>query len=153
MQIRSESPQTPPGQAVVLRGHHLLCQFGFRGYGYSPAFVENMRNILAFLREHPETMVECVDGPDSLCAAYPAEEPNHCLEPSVIARDRAVLSQLATTAGTRQPWARLVEAAAHAYVAEDLTTLCATCEWLPLGYCQMGLKQFKAGKHSRSAPP
>ncbi len=139
---------TAPRGPVVLRGHHLLCQFGFRGFGYSPAFVDNMRNILAFLTTHPQTLVECVDGPDILCAACPPEEPDHCREFSVIGRDRAVLKRIGAARGVPWPWAKLVEATAQAYVPNDLTTLCATCEWLPLGYCQTGLQEFRAGRPS-----
>jgi hypothetical protein len=50
---------------VQLRGHHFLCILTYRGYGYTPAFVENMTAIVASIeRGRP---VRLVDGPDDIC--------------------------------------------------------------------------------------
>jgi hypothetical protein len=51
---------------VQLRGHHFLCILTYRGYGYTPAFVENMSSIVASIeRGRP---VRLVDGPDDICS-------------------------------------------------------------------------------------
>lgn len=50
---------------MQLRGHHFLCILTYRGYGYTPAFVENMSSIVAGIeRGRP---VRLVDGPDDIC--------------------------------------------------------------------------------------
>ncbi len=125
---------------IVLRGHHLLCQFGFRGYGYSADFVAQMSRVLEDLRKRPDQAVQLVDYPDVWCEAFPSEQPCHCREPIVIARDRAVLQQLGVESGAILPWATWVKRAHTRFVGDDLLTLCATCPWLPLGYCQQGLE-------------
>jgi hypothetical protein len=50
---------------VQLRGHHFLCILTYRGYGYTPAFVENMSSIVADIEGGRP--VRLVDGPDDIC--------------------------------------------------------------------------------------
>jgi hypothetical protein len=126
---------------IALRAHHLLCQFGYRGHGYSEAFVDNMTAVLDHLSQHSHTLVRLSDEPDVLCAKYPTDQPNHCCQPEVIERDRRILAQLDLHRGTTMPWSDLVERAKTRFVPDDLTQLCSTCPWLPLGYCQQGLQQ------------
>lgn len=127
-----------------LRGHHLLCALGFRGYGYSQAFAENMAGILGRLAAAPDTPVTLVDRPDDICAAFPADRPAHCLEPEVLQRDRRVIAALGLHPGEGGTWAELLERAARTFVPADLDRLCATCPWLPLGYCRQGLAAHSA---------
>ena len=57
---------------MQLRGHHFLCILTYRGYGYTPAFVENMSSIVAGI-EHGRP-VRLVDGPDDICGGLTAAD-------------------------------------------------------------------------------
>jgi hypothetical protein len=50
---------------VRLRGHHFLCILTYRGYGYTPAFVRNMTEIVAQIEKGRP--VELIEGPDDIC--------------------------------------------------------------------------------------
>jgi hypothetical protein len=128
---------------VPLRGHHLVCAFGFRGHGYSPAFAENMGRILRALEAAPDTPVRVVDVPDGICAAFPPDQPPHCEEPQVVARDRAVARAVGLEPGGVLAWGELRHRVARSLGPADLPHLCATCPWLPLGYCAEGLARAR----------
>ncbi|MCL6518103.1 DUF1284 domain-containing protein [Alicyclobacillus sp.] len=129
-----------------LRGHHLLCLLGYRGMGYSREYAENMTRLHSALRAHPATPIELVSGPDDLCACFPADQPYHCEERVVHARDAAVLSRLGLTVGTRTTWRDLEAGMAQAFVPEDIPELCSTCPWLPYGVCEDGVRRIRRGE-------
>ncbi|MDD4496824.1 MAG: DUF1284 domain-containing protein [Methanosarcinaceae archaeon] len=54
-----------------IRAHHLFCMQGFQGYGYSPAFVSNMREVVSALNREPCLKLELVSGCDDICACCP----------------------------------------------------------------------------------
>ena len=56
---------------LSLRAHHLLCVFGFRGLGYGPAFVTNMRHTVERFFGDGAVEVVLVSGCDDVCAACP----------------------------------------------------------------------------------
>ena len=58
--------QDSPASPVRLRGHHFVCLQFFRGKGYSDAFVENLRTIVARATETPAVVVA---GADDVCGA------------------------------------------------------------------------------------
>jgi hypothetical protein len=142
---------------VRLRGHHLLCLFGFRGLGYSAAFVENMRLVAeAFFGEGgPE--VELLDECDDICRACPRKEEGGCAarpdsEVSVRARDARVLMRLGLSAGERRPASWLRDRIADGIGPAELADICAGCEWLPGGYCREGIEAHaRACRRGRGA--
>ncbi len=127
-----------------LRGHHLMCALGFRGHGYSPAFAANMADILAALDRAPETPVQVVDVPDGICAAFPADQPGHCLEADVVERDRRVIARVGLNVGDVLTWRELRRRLGAAFSPADLDGLCTTCRWLPLGFCREGLAALQS---------
>jgi len=127
-----------------MRGHHLLCALGFRGHGYSPAFSANMAGVLARLDANPDAVVAVTDSPDLICAAFPPEQPAHCREAQVVLRDRRVLAGIGLRPGDALPWGELRRRLGAAFAPDDLDTLCATCPWLPFGYCREGLGRLRA---------
>lgn len=133
------------GMPAEIRGHHLLCALGFRGFGYSPAFAANMAAILGRLDAAPATPVRAVDGPDGICAGFPADQPGHCLQENVVVRDRRVIAGMGLRVGDVVPWGELRRRLGEAFAPEDLDALCVTCPWLPLGYCQEGLGRLRGG--------
>jgi hypothetical protein len=61
---------------VRLRGHHFLCILTYRGYGYTPAFVANMTEIVGDIgRGRP---IQLIEGPDAICGGLTAEDRRAC---------------------------------------------------------------------------
>ena len=61
---------------VRLRGHHFLCILTYRGYGYTPAFVANMTDIVADIARG--RAVQLVEGPDAICGGLTADDRGAC---------------------------------------------------------------------------
>ena len=151
---RPPAPRPPRAKAgrgaFVLRAHHLLCALGFRGLGYSPEFVANMRRVVRKLRGGRQRF-RLTDTPDVICAACPNLRGGRCRPASggrsrVPARDRRVLRQLGLA-----PGAELTARQAYALVRERITPedlrtkLCSGCRWVELGYCEEGLAGLRKG--------
>ncbi len=118
-------------KSVRLRGHHILCAMNFAGEGYSPEFVENMRQIVERLRRGEEA--EVVVGCDDICAVCPHMREGKCAkdegaEERARLRDEAVLSFFGLEPGervvVRDLWRRVGRA--------DFEALCQECEWFDL---------------------
>jgi hypothetical protein len=131
---------TAPGSApLTLRAHHLLCVHGFRGLGYSEAFVARMRQIKNAL-ERDSIAVAIGLGPDVICAACP-HVGRHvaCSRESGTDRDRAVIAILGIESGTVWPWRDWQERIAERVSPTMLAEICQDCSWFPLGYCTLGI--------------
>jgi hypothetical protein len=135
---------------IRLRGHHLLCLLGYRGLGYSPAFVERMTQVYEALRRMPQRPVRVVFGPDDLCAAFPAQGDSHCLEERVLARDERVRTRLGLRVGAQLPFAEVLARVRTGVLPDDIARWCATCPWQPLGLCAEGVARVREG---RGLPP
>ena len=131
---------------LPLRAHMALCLLGFRGSGYSEAFVEQMQAIQDALRDDPARHVALIDANDSICAACPHLDgargctlggPDH--EAHMQAHDREVLRRLGLEAGQAMPWAALLERIGGRIRGADLDAICTTCPWLPLGVCRQSV--------------
>jgi len=131
---------------IRLRPHHFLCTLTYGGAGYTPEFVTNMDAIVARLGDPSGVDVLIVDGPDDICAPMMqcrAHESFHCLNESVIERDRLTLEGL-SHAVIDQPGARKFEVGATIRVTPELIRRlreefekrtiragCPGCEWEP----------------------
>lgn len=130
-----------------LRGHHFLCLYGFRGLGYSGHFVRNMTALLRAIQEEPERLVEVVEVADDICQACPHLQNGGCRkrgeesESNVGGHDRKVLRRLGIEAGEVLPARQIFRRIEEHILPEDLPSLCERCRWLPLGYCQEGLRE------------
>jgi hypothetical protein len=131
-----------------IRGHHLLCILGFRGLGYSAAFVQGMGRIVRRMQRHPRSKLVLLDSADSICGACPRLRPGGvCRDEKVSARvrakDRAILRRLGL-----KPGASLSVSSAYERVRRKITPalltgkLCAKCRWKSLGYCAEGLERL-----------
>ncbi len=142
---------------IRLRGHTLLCLQGFRGEGYSPAFIDQLSSIHRSLAEDAEQVVELVESPDSVCQACPHLSATGCRidgdgsEAAMIAQDRAVLARLGFTAGARVRWADVLDGISRSCSGADLETICGNCRWLGSGYCREGVDALSSGR--RDLPP
>ena len=125
-----------------LRAHMALCLLGFRGSGYSPAFVEAMAAIQADLKADPDRALHLVDAPDRICDACPNLADQGCTlggpehEAHMRAHDREVLKRLELQAGETTSWGDVLARIAKRIEGADLPAICTTCPWLPLGVCR-----------------
>ena len=133
---------------IRLRAHTLLCLQGFRGMGYSPDFVDNMAAIHRTLTDHPQSLVEILDGPDAVCEVCPHRRLAGCtlngdqFEKEMMAQDHAVLRRLELTVGSRIRWQDILDRIRALVQAEDLSLICGNCRWLPLGFCREGIDRL-----------
>jgi hypothetical protein len=137
---------SPP---VRLRGHTLLCMQGFRGEGYNPQFVKNMAAIHRTLTDHPESWVEVLASPDTVCAPCPHQYPPGCVlngagsEEEMNDQDQVVLQRLGLKVGRHIRWQDILERIRSSVCGDDLSSICGNCRWLPLGYCREGINRLR----------
>lgn len=129
-----------------LRPHHLLCLLTYVGKGYSPAFTDNLDQVV--LRLAGGEALELVRGPDEICAALlrvgaaaasggdALPSPPHCVAPSVSARDEQALRSLnAHLPDPLRIGSRLVLDAAllqrlrGLFASGEIRQACVGCEW------------------------
>lgn len=132
------------GEAIPIRAHALLCLQGFRGKGYSPAFVERMGEIAGRLQRNPDQLVQVLNTSDTFCDVCPHENDGCTLggaghESNIRAQDDEVLERMQLEAGTILPWRSVVRRLAAHVQGLDLGGICTTCPWLPLGWCAEGI--------------
>jgi hypothetical protein len=119
---------------MKIRAHHLCCIQGFQGYGYSPAFITNMRIIISDIKASPSRPIKLVSDCDAICTSCPSKM--ECsTQKSVHSHriknmDLAVLEKLKIEEGT------VIEAhEAFSLVnsklntASDIEDVCETCKW------------------------
>ncbi|WP_322348592.1 DUF1284 domain-containing protein [Tumebacillus algifaecis] len=132
--------------AISLRGHHLLCLLGYRGMGYSDAYVDNMTVVYSTLLSDPQTTCKIVSGPDQLCACFPADGEYHCEDRNVAERDALILQRLGLTPGQLVTWEDILARVARSLQPDDLLEICSTCPWLEYGVCQEGVQKVVSGQ-------
>jgi len=139
-------------EKVVLRGHHLLCVHGFRGMGYSPAFVAKMAEIVQRIRDPQQDFpVQVVRGFDDTCLVCPNKGAEKCeangdSEQHVQTLDRNVLTHLGLKEGGVYWKSELVQLTRERVEPEDLARLCEGCSWFSYGVCQEGISLLKQGQ-------
>jgi uncharacterized protein len=136
----------------ILRGHHLLCVHGFKGMGYSPAFVERMKEIVSDIR-NPELDfdIRVVESFDEACMACPHKGETLCSgtvksNDKVVGLDRRTIEHLGLQTGGSYKKSYLVKLTAEKVQPEDLDHICAGCSWLEYGVCKEGISQLKADR-------
>lgn len=127
---------------MKLRGHHLLCLYGFRGLGYNQKFIKNMQHILDKIKANPQMGIKITDRPDDICAACPYNINNRCqqntlLKPANI--DRRVLKRLNFKTNVEIKAEIIFQLIKTVIKPVDIPSLCNCCPWLKYGYCQEGL--------------
>jgi len=136
---------------IQVRGHTLLCFQGFRGEGYSPAFVENMTRIQQDFSREPQMPVRVTDAPDQVCASCPNLSDGGChlngpgSEKEMAEQDRDVLRRLGLEKGQVYSWGEILHRIGQSLKPDDLDEICEGCRWLPLGYCKEGIRRLTSG--------
>ena len=130
---------------IKLRGHHLLCLHGFRGFGYSPEFVSNMTSIRDKLLNSPELEVEVNTSPDDICSVCPHLAEDRCArkngsEDRTSGKDAVILERLSLSAGDRLPSGKLFTLAAERF-GQGIDDLCSNCSWFSHGWCAEGIRE------------
>jgi hypothetical protein len=134
---------------LTIRGHHLLCILGFRGYGYSDAFVKNMQQVVDAIEGDAETLLLLVSECDCICRACPYEEDGVCTKSAdaherIEEKDRAVLTHIGCAPRSVLPAGVVYRRIADCVEPYDLErTFCSRCEWLDKGLCVEGLSDLK----------
>jgi hypothetical protein len=119
---------------LKIRAHHLCCIQGFQGYGYSSAFVDNMKAVISDLKKAPSKPLELVSTCDAICTSCPSKK--ECsAQKSIFSRrirsmDIAVMKKLKIKEGA-------VMEADEAFRslnsklnnASDVEDVCGTCKW------------------------
>lgn len=130
---------------LKIRAHHLCCIQGFQGYGYSPAFVANMRAVISDLEALPSRPLKLVTECDAICISCPSKR--ECtIQESHLARrirqmDLVVLEKLRIEEGivvNADEAFRLINSKINN--ASDIEDVCGTCKWRQkcLWYMQAG---------------
>lgn len=118
---------------VNLRPHHLLCTRAFKGKGYSPAFVENMRRIIDCMKAGAE--IALIAGADDICAACPERIGNRCRsEAKVAAFDKAVITHFPLER-KRYPYTEIENLITVRLTEAVYELICGNCEWQRTGVC------------------
>ena len=133
-----------------LRGHHLFCLLGYRGIGYSEEYAENMTHIHQTFKNHPETMIQLVKGPDQLCEKYPCDGNYHCEDADIYERDAAIFQKLGLQIGQIVTWQEIESRIQTSVVSSDIQTVCETCSWRSSGVCAEGVQDILEGKGLRT---
>lgn len=139
----------------ILRGHHLLCVHGFRGMGYSPAFVEKMTEIVKDVRnDEQDFLIKVVAAFDDACMACPNRGQEQCeagegSNEHVLSMDEKVINHLGLQKEKYYSKTELVFLTASKVKPDDLEYLCANCSWLQYGVCKEGIAELRE-KYNKS---
>lgn len=136
----------------TLRGHHLLCVHGFRGMGYSPGFVERMKDIVTDIRKpNLDFPIKVVAAFDDACMACPHRglevcEASEGSNDHVLSMDGKVIRHLGLAPGSSYLKSELISLTAEKVEPDDLDELCENCSWLPYGVCKEGIAELRKRK-------
>jgi hypothetical protein len=117
--------------AIKLRGHHLICLHFFKGEGYNPEFIKNLREILKKVEAGEE--LEVCSGADNVCKMCPYLKGKVCLydkdaEAEIRAMDKRAMGLLRLKTMDRVKWQeirkRILEIF-HVWSEE----YCKECDW------------------------
>jgi hypothetical protein len=121
-------------KCIKIRAHHLCCIQGFQGYGYSSAFITNMKTIISDIKASPSKPIMLVSECDAICSSCPSKR--ECsTQKSVHSHriknmDLAVLEKLNIAEGTvieANEAFRLLNSKLN--TASDIDEVCETCKW------------------------
>jgi hypothetical protein len=116
---------------IKLRGHHLICLHFFKGEGYNPEFVANLREILKRVEAGEE--VKVYPGPDDVCKMCPYLKGKICFydedaEAGIREMDRKAIRLLGLKTKESVKWMDIrkkVPDILHIWAREH----CRECDW------------------------
>ncbi len=134
------------------RPHHFLCAVGFRGKGYSDAFVTNFQEVAGRLRGPggEELEIEVTGAADSICAPCPNRRGELCETETKIRRlDDAHAEVLGLSPGQVLTWGEAQARIAGRFTVEVHRRACDGCGWLELGICEQALLELQGSRARR----
>ncbi|MBQ9647191.1 MAG: DUF1284 domain-containing protein [Oscillospiraceae bacterium] len=113
-----------------LRAHHALCVEFFQGKGYSPAFVDNMAELVGALRAS-DPLLTLRGAADGVCRSCPHNNGGVCDSAEKTARyDAGVLRLTGLNAGETLRWSALRALVRERILdAGRLCEVCGDCQW------------------------
>lgn len=136
-----------------LRPHHIMCTIGFRGMGYSDAFVNNFTEIKDSLLSNHDVIVEIVEHTDSICSPCPNNIGNgRCTKQKTVkALDDKHAAILGIKHGDKLSWEECIQKVCEHMTVERFHKACEGCEWKTHGVCEDTLKNLLSrGPRDRS---
>ena len=130
----SRSHNKTESKCMKIRAHHLCCIQGFQGYGYSPAFITNMKAIISDFKASPSKSIKLVSECDAICTSCPSKRECSTQKSAHSHRikdmDLVVLDKLNIEEGTvieANEAFRLLNSKLK--TASDIEDVCETCKW------------------------
>jgi uncharacterized protein len=121
-------------EPLRIRAHHLCCIQGFQGYGYSPAFVANMKAVASELKASPSKPLKLISKCDDICISCPSER--ECsTQKSILSRkiknmDLAVMKKMEIEEGTVMRADEAFELLnSKISSVSHLEDICGPCKW------------------------
>jgi hypothetical protein len=123
---------------LKLRGHHLICLHFFKGEGYSPEFVTNLRKILK--RAEAGEIIEVYSGADDVCKMCPYLKLEMCFyakdaESGIREMDRRAIELLGLKDQQRVKWIDIKGKIPEIF-PEWAREYCKVCNWKKV--CERG---------------
>lgn len=119
----------------TLRGHHLICLHFFSGEGYDQIFIDNLREVLNFVKS--EGLVIGTGG-DDVCRKCPYLnlQNDSCqyrenADAEIREMDRKALEMLQFDAGHAVAW-EVIAGRIPDIFADWFRTCCSDCEWVTI---------------------
>lgn len=121
-----------------------MCVQGFKGKGYSLAFVENFWKVIERLRDEDVVVEAVMETKEDICAPCPNNTGAVCNEEERILKlDNAYAATLGVKPGDRLPWKEAKKLIVNKVTDEDFERNCEPCGWKRLGYCKAALHELR----------
>jgi hypothetical protein len=116
---------------IKLRGHHLICLHFFRGEGYNPEFVANLREVIKTAEAGEE--IEVYSEADDVCKMCPYLKEGICFydkdaEAEIREMDKVALRLLRLKTHRRVKWLDIREKIPQIF-REWAREYCKNCNW------------------------
>ena len=122
-------------QDYVLRAHHGMCAYFFKGKGYSDEFTAHMSEVVKNLKAG--ATVRLVDRVDEICQKCPDNKEGVCRTAELVAEyDRQVLLRCGLEVGTVMPFADFQKLVIERILTpQKREEVCGNCQWSDI--CRM----------------
>ena len=119
----------------VLRAHHGLCAYFFKGKGYNDEFTAHMSEIVENLKAG--AIVRLVDTVDVICEKCPDNRDGVCRTAALVAEyDRQVLLRCGLETGMTMPFADFQKLVIERIlIPGNREKICGNCQWSDI--CRM----------------
>lgn len=121
---------------IKIRAHHIICLHGFQGYGYSKNFVNNMAQIHAYIKSHPQSTLKIVTKSDLICMECPHHhQEGYCNRTAdsnfkIKLMDIMVLKKLGLEDGKEYKAQNIFSRMKKVFKTQnDLQDICGDCYW------------------------